>query len=143
MRILFLLILLLLNGQILAADFIFNVPVQLDKVVKGIHQAKIQCDVYAEDDDQISIASGYNIQPIYAQQGVLYKEVTVNVNFLPRQRGQTAYRYQCELLLLVPWANPSWQKPSDNSNISAIQPQVQSELVTTVSGLFHNEFNNE
>ena len=138
-RITLLTILFLFSSHVAAADFVFNVPVQLDKIVKGVYQAKIQCDVFAEDDDQISIASGYSIQPIYAQRGVLDKEVTVNVNFLPRQRGQTAYRYQCGLLLLVPWVQPSWQEPNEHSSISAVQPKENSQLITSVSGLFNNE----
>ena len=125
-----------LNGtQVLAADFLFQVPVKLEKIPKGIAQAKIHCDVFSYRDNINPIASGYTIRPIDSHGGTLRQEIDVNVNYLNKYRHHSPHQYRCHISLLTPWAKPSWQTPAEDSPIPALQPRDNSQLVTEVSGL--------
>ena len=131
----FALLLSLLSSPAAAADFLFQVPVKLEKIPKGIAQAKIMCDVFTYRDNTNPIASGYTIRPINLRNGNLHEEIDVSVNFFNQSRHLQAHQYRCQLLLLTPWATPSWQTPAADSTISVLQPREHSQLVTTVEGL--------
>lgn len=119
-----------------AGDFLFQVPVKLDNIPKGIPQAKIICDVFTFEDDQNPIATGYTIKPLNRGHGSLHQEVDVNVNYHNMSRYMKPHHYKCQLLLLTPWAKPAWQIPGNESAIKVLQPKENSKLVTSVSGLF-------
>jgi hypothetical protein len=122
------------SSQLMAADFLFQVPVKLEKIPKGIVQVKILCEVFSYDDNLNPIATGYTIRPINSAKGNLFEEIDVNVNYLNKYRHREPHQYQCDLQLLTPWAKPSWQTPSADSSIRALQPRENSQLVTSVSG---------
>jgi len=121
--------------QLSAADFLFQVPVILDKIPKGIPQAKVVCEVFSYRDSQTPIASGYTIKPINLRDGNLHEEVDISVNFLNQYRHLHPHQYHCRLLLLTPWAMPSWQQPGSDSAIAALKPRQNSQPVVEVSGL--------
>ena len=128
---------LIAAASVQASDFLFQVPVKLDRVPKGIPQAKVQCEVFTYRDNQNPIATGYTIKPIDLRSGDLYQEVDVSVNFHSMSRHLKPHQYRCQLWLLTPWAKPTWQQPDVSSNIPALQPRENSKLVTTVSGLIN------
>lgn len=128
-------LLLVTSLPVAASDFLFQVPVQLDRIPKGIPQAKITCNVYSYRDNQTPIATGYSIKPIDLNSGNLHQEIDVHVNFIHGYSHLEPHQYRCNLLLLTPWAKPSWQTPSPDSDIVALQPRQDSELVSTVSGV--------
>lgn len=131
----FILLLSLVSIPAAAADFLFQVPVKLEKIPKGIAQAKIKCDVFTYRDNSTPVATGYTIRPINLRNGNLHQEVDVSVNFLNQYRHLKPHQYRCQLLLLTPWATPSWQTPAADSSISVLQPREHSQLVTIVEGL--------
>ena len=120
-----------------ALDFLFEVPVKLDLIPKGIPQAKIQCKVFSKIDKKQLIASGYSIRAIRSSRGTLNENVSVRASYLPDWRDAAAGSYQCQLLLLTPWANPSWQSPSDNNALSDLKPRENTDAVTTVTGIIN------
>ena len=126
----------LFSSQLIAADFLFQVPVKLEKIPKGIVQVKILCEVFSYRDNLNPIATGYAIRPINSVKGNLFQEIDVNVNYLSKYRHRKPHQYHGQLLLLTPWAKPSWQTPSADSPVPALQPRKNSQLVTSVSGLF-------
>jgi hypothetical protein len=130
-----LLITLMLSIPAMAADFVFSVPVKLERIPKGIPQAKVICEIFTYRDTQNPVASGYTIRPIDSRQGLLVEDITVAVNFHPQQRHQLPHQYRCQLMLLVPWTQPNWQMPAEHAVIEDLQPKAQTGLVTEVSGL--------
>jgi hypothetical protein len=128
------LLLFMLLNQVQAADFLFEIPVRLDLIPRGIPQAKIECDVYSKLDRKQVVASGYSIRAIRSSRGELNEIVEVHSNYLPDWRDSAVGSYQCRLLLLTPWAKPSWQTPSVDTGLSALQPRNNSVAITTVSG---------
>ena len=124
----------LFSSQLIAADFLFQVPVKLEKIPKGIVQVKILCEVFSYRDNLTPIATGYTIRPINSAKGQLLEEIDVNVNYLSKYRHHKPHQYHCQLLLLTPWAKPSWQTPSADSTIPALRPRENSQLVTSVNG---------
>ncbi len=132
------LLLFLTTFPALATDFVFSVPVKLDRLPKGIPQAKVVCDVFTYRDTENPIASGYTIRPVDSRQGFLIEDVQVNANYHPMQRQQVPHQYHCRLMLLVPWTQPTWQLPGEHAAISALRPRKNSQLVTEVSGLINN-----
>jgi len=133
-----LLFLMLFSQATLASDFIFSVPVQLDRLPKGIPQAKVLCEVFTYRDAKNPIASGYSIRSIDSRQGMLVDEIPVNVNFHAMQRHQQPHQYRCQLQLLVPWTQPTWQTPNADAAVNDLRPRDNSQLVTEVSGLINN-----
>lgn len=129
------LLLLCLNTSVYAADFVFSVPVKLDRIPKGIPQAKVVCEIFTYRDTQNAIASGYTIKPIDSKQGFLYQDIEVNVSFHSNQRHQKPHQYQCQLQLLVPWTQPTWQVPGRHAATPSLRPRNNSNLVTSVSGM--------
>lgn len=125
----------LLGMQAHAADFLFQVPVKLDRIPSGIAQAKILCEVFSYRDNLNPIASGYSIKAINLRSGALHQEIDVKVNFQNQYRHLKAHQYRCQLLLLTPWAKPSWQTPGKQSAIAVLQPRENSSPVTMVQGL--------
>ncbi len=125
----------LMPMQLSAADFLFQVPVILDKIPKGIPQAKVVCEVFSYRDSQTPIATGYTIKAINLRDGNLHEEVDVSVNFLSQYRHLHPHQYHCKLFLLTPWAIPTWQKPGSDSDITALNPRANSQPVVEVSGL--------
>lgn len=125
----------LFSLQVHALDFLFEVPVKLDLIPKGIPQAKIECEVYSKIDSKQLIATGYSIRAIRSSRGTLNENVEVRASYLPDWRDSAAGSYQCRLLLLTPWAKPSWQSPSSDNGLIDIQPRENTEAVTTVSGI--------
>ena len=121
---------ILFSIQAHALDFLFEVPVKLDLIPKGIPQAKIQCEVFSKLDKNQLIASGYSIRAIRSSRGELNENVSVRASYLPDWRDAAAGSYQCHLLLLTPW-----QSPSDNSDLPDLKPLENTEAVTTVSGV--------
>lgn len=135
MRIIAAICLLLSASPLMAADFVFTVPVKLDKIPKGIPQAKVICEVFTYRDTHNPVASGYTIKAINSQQGFLYQDVTVEANFHNLQQHMKPHQYQCKLLLLVPWTQPSWQRPGEHAAVTALRPKPDSQLTSVVSGL--------
>jgi len=127
----------LFSVQAHALDFVFEVPVKLDLIPKGIPQAKIECQVYSKIDSKQLIATGYSIRAIRSTRGELNENVEVTASYLPDWRDAAAGSYQCRLLLLTPWAKPSWQSPSADSRLIDIQPRENTRAITTVSGVIH------
>ena len=125
----------LFSVQAHALDFLFEVPVKLDLIPKGIPQAKIECEVYSKIDNKQLIATGYSIRAIRSSRGELNENVEVRASYLPDWRDAAAGSYQCKLLLLTPWAKPSWQSPSPDTGLIDIQPRENTEATTTVSGI--------
>ena len=128
------LFLALISMQVLALDFQFEVPVKLNQIPRGIPQAKIECDVYAKIDKNQLIASGYSIRGIDSGRGQLNENFSVVASYLPDWRDSAAGSYQCRLLLLTPWAKPSWQAPSAEHSLPELVPAEQAEAITIVSG---------
>lgn len=129
------LIVLLTSGQLLASDFIFEVPVKLDRIPKGIPQAKIQCDVFGYRDNKEPIASGYSIRPIGSHRGELVDTVQVSANYKSMTRHINPHLYQCRLLLLTPWAQSAWQMPALDAEDTSIRPLSNTKPVTLVEGV--------
>lgn len=125
----------LFSMQLHALDFVFEVPVRLDLIPKGIPQAKIECEVYSKIDSKQLIARGYSIRAIGSSRGELNENVEVRASYLPDWRDAAAGSYQCRLLLLTPWAKPSWQSPSSNPGLIDLQPRENTEATTRVSGV--------
>ncbi len=117
-----------------ALDFLFEVPVKLDLIPKGIPQAKIVCDVYSKIDKKQLIATGYSIRAIHSTRGSLNENISVRASYLPDWRDATAGSFHCRLLLLTPWASPSWQSPSVDNSLPDLVPRENTEVITTVSG---------
>lgn len=118
-----------------AGDFLFQVPVNLDRIPKGIPQAKVMCEVFSYRDSINPIATGYSIKPINSRRGDLHQEIDVSVNFHSMSRHIKPHSYRCQIFLLTPWAQPKWQQPAIDSPVSAMQPRDKSPLVQSVSGL--------
>lgn len=125
----------LLSFQAHALDFVFEVPVRLDLIPKGIPQAKIECEVYSKIDSKQLIAKGYSIRAIRSSRGELNENVEVTASYLPDWRDSAAGSYQCKLLLLTPWAKPSWQTPSADTSLFDLQPRENTQATTIVSGV--------
>ncbi|MBT8439905.1 MAG: hypothetical protein HKP55_06350 [Gammaproteobacteria bacterium] len=130
-------LLALFSIQAQALDFLFEVPVKLDLIPKGIPQAKIECEVYSKIDGNQLIATGYSIRAIRSNRGELDENVEVRASYLTDWRDSAAGSYQCRLLLLTPWAKPSWQSPSSDSGLIDIQPRDNTEAIITVTGVIH------
>ena len=126
---------LLTSSALFASDFLFEVPVKLDRIPKGIPQAKIQCDVFGYRDNKEPIASGYSIRPIGTHRGELIDTVRVSVNYQSMKRHINPHMYQCRLLLLTPWAESAWQMPATDSVDTSIHPLPDSKPVTLVEGI--------
>lgn len=127
----------LFSVQAFALDFVFEVPVKLDLIPKGIPQAKIECEIYSKIDRKQLIASGYSIRAIHSVRGELNEIVEVRASYLPDWREATAGSYQCKLLLLTPWAKPSWQSPANDGSLPDLMPKENTQAITTVSGSIH------
>ena len=106
-----------------AGDFLFQVPVKLNSIPKGIPQAKVLCNVFTFGDDQNPIATGYTIKSLHLGKGSLNQEIEVRANYRSMSRYMKPHQYQCHLLLLIPWAKPTWQTPSREAGIRALQDQ--------------------
>ena len=132
-------ILLATSGQLLASDFIFEVPVKVDRIPKGIPQAKIECNVFGYRDSTQPIATGYSIRPLGSHRGELIDTVQVNVNYKPMKRQISPHRYQCRLMLLIPWAQPAWQRPTSDTSDTSIAPLAGTDPVTLVEGIISSE----
>ncbi|MGD2118057.1 MAG: hypothetical protein PVG66_06850 [Chromatiales bacterium] len=132
-------LILLSCSPVLAADFVFNVPLQLEQIPKGIPQAKVICEVFSYSDNRQPIASGYTIHTIHSQFGRLDKNVVVRVNYHAMQRHRKPHQYHCRLQLLLPWTQPSWQTPSVDAELPILQPQENSSLQVEVSGIIKTE----
>lgn len=126
---------LLISPALPAADFVFNVPLQLDRIPKGVPQAKVTCEVFTYRDTINPIASGYRISSIDSRSGYLHQDIHVDVNFHSMQRHRKPHQYTCKMQLLVPWAQPSWQTPAEHAVVEAIRPRKGARLISTVSGL--------
>ena len=87
------LIILLASLPAVAADFLFQVPVMLDGIPKGIPQAKIICEVFSYRDNQNPIATGYKIKPIDLRDGHLHEEFEVSVNYFNAYRHLKPHQY--------------------------------------------------
>lgn len=129
------LLIFLASGNLLASDFVFEVPVKLDRIPKGIPQAKIQCDVFGYRDNKEPIASGYSIRPIGSHRGELVDTIRVSANYKSNLRHINPHMYQCRLLLLTPWAKSAWQMPGTDADDTSIQPQPDTKAVTLVEGI--------
>ncbi len=125
----------LLSFQAYALDFVFEVPVRLDLIPTGIPQAKIECEVFSKIDNKQVIAKGYSIRAIRSSRGELNENVEVRASYLPDWRDSAAGSYQCQLLLLTPWAKPSWQSPSADTSLVDLQPRENTDATTSVSGV--------
>lgn len=125
----------LLSFQVHALDFVFEVPVRLDLIPKGIPQAKIECEVYSKIDSKQLIARGYSIRAIRSSRGELNENVEVTASYLHDWRDASPGSYRCRLLLLTPWTKPSWQSPSADSGLIDLQPRENTQATTSVSGI--------
>ena len=134
MKKLFITLLFLVSLNAYSGDLLFQVPVKLDSIPKGIPQAKVLCEVFTVNDDRHPVATGYTIKPLNYGRGDLRQEIEVRVSYQNMSRHMKPHHYRCQLLLLTPWAKPTWQTPGKNSAIKVLQPRENSELVTTVSG---------
>ena len=130
---------LLASFPLQASDFIFEVPVKINQIPKGIPQAKIVCDVFGNQDNTQPIASGYSIRPIASHRGELVDIVQISVNYISIKRHISPHSYQCRLLLLTPWAKPAWQEPGPEAVEEAIRPQPDTHSVTLVEGIIRTQ----
>jgi hypothetical protein len=117
-----------------AADYVFQVPVELERMPRGIARAQVECAVYPDEALSHPLGSGTASHPVDFRTGGLRRNFTVRVNLRADRRGRSATHYACRLLLLAPWASPPWQAPSQDAMDPTMRPAPDTEFRTVAEG---------
>jgi hypothetical protein len=124
---------LLTCETVLALDFELVVPVRLQALDRSISQAKVSCAVYDGSSDRV-IGAKQVVFPIDSRRGDYSRDLVLRFNALAGQDPMQATHYRCGLDLLLPWADPPWQRPDPGSDQAPLRPLAGSAFSPEVGG---------
>jgi hypothetical protein len=124
---------LLICAGAAAFDFELIVPVRLQALDRSISQAKITCAIY-DDTGQQLIGAKQAVFPINSFTGDFSRDIALRFDALPGVDPARATHYRCALDLLLPWADPPWQRPDTASEQPALRPREGTTFSPEVTG---------
>jgi hypothetical protein len=114
-------------GPALAFDFELIVPVRLHALDRSISQGKVTCT------DNRVIGGKYVVFPVNSFTGDFKRDLVLRFDAALGEDATQASRYRCVLELLLPWANPPWQRPDALAVQGPLRPREGTAFSPEVS----------
>jgi hypothetical protein len=121
----------LLGGTALAADFVFTIPVELEKIPERAG-VLVYCNVFNADGQ--GIGGGNQGVQVNRNTGQFKGNVTVSVDVQAQQNPFSARTYRCHLTMTIPGSTPKWGEPSPTSEVEEFRPKPGTEFIGEVRG---------
>ena len=118
-------------GTVLAADFIFTIPVELEQIPERAG-VLVFCNVYNADGQ--GIGGGNQGVPVNRNTGQFKGNVSVSVDVHADQNPYNAKTYRCHLRMTIPGSTPLWGDASPSSEVEEFRPKPGTEFVGEVRG---------
>lgn len=120
------------TGPALAFDFELIVPVRLHGLDRSISQGKVTCTVHTEPNDRV-IGGKQVIFPVNSFTGDFERDLVLRFDVALGEDPGRASHYRCVLDLLLPWANPPWQRPDAQAGPGPLRPREGTAFSPEVS----------
>lgn len=121
----------LFPGAALAADFVFTIPVELERIPERA-DVLVFCNVYNPNGQ--GIGGGSQGVPVNRNSGQFRGNVSVSVDVHAQQDPYSARTYRCHLRMTIPGRTPLWGDPSPTSEVEEFRPKPGTEFIGEVRG---------